>query len=79
MSAAVTSIDATTGDILISWSSPASNGEIITAYKIEIFNEAQTTWSQDLTYCDGSQFSVLSSLYCLIPMSDLIASPFLLT
>ena len=45
MSTPVTSIDPTTGGVLITWSAPDNNGEPLLTYKIEILNEAQTTWS----------------------------------
>jgi hypothetical protein len=38
MSAPTTSIDSSTGDVLISWSAPSSNGKPITAYLIQILD-----------------------------------------
>lgn len=76
MSEVTTTIDPTTGGLKIAWSSAVSNSETITAYKIEILDVTDTTWSQDLTNCNGANAVIMSNLYCIVPMSTLIASPF---
>jgi hypothetical protein len=48
----VTSIDPMTGGILIQWTSPFSNAESISKYKIEIFNKAGVP-SEETEYCNG--------------------------
>ena len=41
-----TSIEATAGDLEITWTAPFANGEAITAYKIEVLDGTDlTTWS----------------------------------
>jgi hypothetical protein len=77
MNTAVTSIDSTTGGVKISWSSPVSNGEQVTAYKIEIHisGSTGTLWYEDSS-CDGSNSVIFTNKYCIVPMSDLIASPY---
>ena len=76
MSSAVTSIDTATGGVKILWTAPNSNSDTITAYKIEIVDHTLTTWSQDLVHCDGTNSIIKSNLYCIVPMSVLITSPF---
>jgi hypothetical protein len=50
MNVVITSIDSSTGGVKISWSSPVSNGEAVTAYKVEIGSGFNT----ELVNCDGS-------------------------
>lgn len=38
MAVAVTSIDSITGGVKIQWTTPANNGNSLTAFKIEILN-----------------------------------------
>jgi hypothetical protein len=45
MNAPTTSIDPTTGGVMISWTTPSSNGDSITAYKIEILDTTGTIWN----------------------------------
>lgn len=35
-----------------------------------------TTYAEELTYCNGSQQSVIDDKYCMIPVSVLRAAPF---
>lgn len=79
MSPVTASIDLTTGNVRISWSAPASNSEPITKYKIEILRSDGTTFSEDLTHCDGSSSIILANMYCIVPMSVLRSSPYSLT
>lgn len=76
MSEAVTSYDSTTGGVKISWTSPSSNYDTITAYNIEILDKANSAWSTETANCDGSNSIILANLYCIIPMTTLYASPF---
>lgn len=71
-----TAIDSTTGGIKVSWSAPSSNGDAITAYLIEISDSLSVTWVADTTDCDGSSATVMSNLYCIIPMSSLTVAPY---
>lgn len=76
MVAVTTSIDATTGGVMISWTAPHDGSDSITSYKIEIADTAGTTWTEDLTDCDGSDGTILTNMYCIIPMSTLTAGPY---
>lgn len=76
MSAVTTTINQSNGGVRITWSSPYSNSDPITKYKIEILDKLGNTWNEDLTNCDGSQSIIISALTCVIPMSVLRASPF---
>lgn len=76
MNTVTTSIDSATGGVKIQWSSPNNNGNIITAYKIEILQSDLVTWTEDTTNCNGALPSIVSSLQCIIPMSVLTTIPY---
>jgi hypothetical protein len=79
VSTPTTSIDAGTGGVKITWTTPSNGGIAINAYLIEIANFDDTVWSTSTATCDGSDSTIISNLYCIIPMSTLTASPFSLT
>ena len=76
MATVTTSVDSGTGGAKIVWVAPSANGATIDAYKIEILNSADTTWTEDLTNCDGSGATIMTNLYCIVPMATLIAAPY---
>jgi len=78
MTPIVTSIDPTTGDIIFTWAYPDDRGDPITSYTIE-FQEINGTYSQDTTYCNGSDPSIVSSRTCKVPMSVFTSSPYSLS
>lgn len=73
--APVTSIDPATGGIVLTWTAPSARGSAIEAYKIEIANKAQTSWSE-VASCDGSDPVVRDALQCIVSMSTFTAAPF---
>ena len=64
--------------VLIDWSEPYSGGSPITGYQILIRKGDSTTFSEDLVNCDGKDATILANSQCLIPISVLRASPYLL-
>lgn len=76
MVAVTTSIDSTTGGLKISWTAPNSNSYTISSYLIEIADSLTATWNADTTNCDGSSSTVMSNMYCIIPMSTLTSAPY---
>lgn len=77
MAAVVTSIDSTSGEVVITFAAPSSIGSsAILYYTIEIANKAGTVWTEDTTNCDGSLSSIMTSMTCSIPMDTLTASPY---
>ena len=80
MAAPITSIDSSTGGVKIQWIAPYNNADTITKYKIEILTDTDATtpntYTETTTYCDGSLTTVISNLYCIVPMSALITTPF---
>lgn len=79
MAAPITSIDPSTGGVMIQWSPPVTNQETIQAYKIEILDWTSSVWTEDTADCSGANSVILANQYCIIPMSSLIAAPYSLT
>lgn len=73
-----TSISTTVNNmnVKISWMAPNSNFKPVDAYKIKIKNKATGLYYEDLSYCDGSLSTIISQLYCEIPMNRLRSSPY---
>jgi hypothetical protein len=63
---------------VINWSAPDNGGSEITEYEIVIRQE-DTTYSIQLSNCDGSLSSVVTSNQCTVPISVFIDSPFSLS
>jgi hypothetical protein len=74
--AVVTSVNETTGDLVLTWTAPHDNSATITAYKIEILDKAGTNWNEETEYCNGADAYVMGNRTCSIPMSKLYAAPF---
>ena len=72
MQVVTTSIQGTS--VRIQWAAPATNGAALTAYEIVVLQKDGTTYSQDLTNCNGA--SLASASQCDIPLATLRASPF---
>ena len=53
---------------MIAWTAPDARGAAIEAYKIEIANKAQTSWSE-VASCDGTDPLVRDALRCTVSMS----------
>ena len=72
VASATTSIDPTTGGVVIQWVEPHDGSQTITEYLVEVANVDATSWHEDSTNCDGSDPAVTS---CTIPMDVLVAAP----
>lgn len=62
--------------VTVSWNEPETNGGPITLYQIQIRQSNGLSYSDETSYCDGSQSSIVSANQCVIPVSVLRASPF---
>ena len=76
MSAPATSVDASSGDLVISWTQPDTQGSAITSYLIEVGSADGLTWTEITATCSGDNPSLLD---CSVPMNSLALSPFLYT
>jgi hypothetical protein len=66
-------------NVLIEWNAPAANGSPLIGYRVMIRKADQTTFDQELTHCDGSEYVIFTMTACTIPLSALTASTFDLT
>lgn len=66
-------------NVVISWSAPSENGSQITSYAIKIRESNGVTFTQDLTNCDGTDNTIISSTTCTIPQSTLTSAPYSLS
>lgn len=55
---------------VITWVAPSENGSPITSYSIYVKTKAGT-YSQELTYCDGSAATIVRDTVCQIPLLTL--------
>ena len=78
MSEATTTLDVASGGVKISWIQPDDNGDTITSYLIEI-KDSLSGWNTELTDCDGSDGTIITNLYCIVPMTTLTSAPFTLS
>jgi hypothetical protein len=60
----------------VSWKSPYNGGSPITAYQIQVRESDSTTYSSELTNCDGSQSKIVTEKKCTILYDTLLAAPF---
>jgi hypothetical protein len=70
----VTSINSSQVDF--SWTPPFDNGSPITGYQVLIRHADGVTFNEDLTYCDGSEASILANSLCSVPINALRALPY---
>lgn len=62
--------------VRFTWAAPDANGASITRYTILIRQSDDSTFTEDTTNCDGSDSTIMSNLYCDVPFTALIASPY---
>jgi len=66
-----TSIDSVTGGVVVSWTAPYNNAQTIEKYQVLIFNKITNDWTEDNTYCNGSDSTILAKRNCTFPMQVL--------
>lgn len=76
--APVTSFDASADTVIVDWIAPDARGSPITSYTIYLREVDGTTYSLELTDCDGTQQAIMDATSCTIPALSLHYSPFLL-
>lgn len=60
----------------ITWTAPNDGGSPFTAYTITLRQSDMTTYTAELTNCDGSNSGIISSASCSIPITTLMAAPY---
>ena len=63
-------------DVIVSWVAPDDGGSPITSYTIYIREDDQSTYSLQLSNCDGSDQVIRDAAQCTIPVSVLKVAPF---
>jgi hypothetical protein len=64
--------------VIFDWDEPTNNGKELTHYTI-YFRQSDDTYSTQLTYCDGTDSTIIFATQCTIPMSVFTAEPYSLT
>jgi hypothetical protein len=62
--------------VLVSWTAPYNGGVAISSYTIWFLQSDGTTYSTELTNCNGNNNGIVSAASCLVPISVLRAAPF---
>ena len=62
--------------MVVDWVAPDSRGAEITSYQILFEHQDGTTYSQQLSYCDGSDPDIVTATTCTIPSSVFTQAPF---
>lgn len=60
----------------ISWTPPYNGGTQITAYTILIRESDGVTFTENLSNCDGSDATIITQAYCVVPISVLRDVPY---
>lgn len=60
----------------ITWVAPDDNAESIDYYRVKVQESDLATFTEEATYCDASDGTIAGQLYCEIPMTVLLASPY---
>ena len=60
-------------NVILAWSDPTdTGGDIITGYRVVIYNQATSNFEEHVSLCDGSQTTTISTKQCTIPMTAFI-------
>lgn len=62
-------------DVILTWSEPSENGAAIQNYQILIITN-DGSYVEDLTYCDGTDSTIMDTQSCTVPLSTLTSAPF---
>jgi hypothetical protein len=62
--------------VVITWTTPVTNGEPVLSYKVMIRTSDDMTYEQELNSCDGSDPAIISALSCTVPIAYLITAPY---
>ncbi len=63
-------------NVKFNWLIPTFNNSPIIAYRLKVLQSDASTLTEQTTYCDGTDATIKSNLFCEIPMSVLTASPY---
>ena len=63
--------------VIVEWNAPDTNGSPITSYRIKL-QQKNGSFSEELTYCNGTNAALVTSRKCTIPLLILQAPVFIL-
>jgi hypothetical protein len=63
-------------NVKVAWTDPVDNFEAIDGYMIYIVHSDYTTYSEVVTYCDGSNSVTFDLQACEIPLTVLEVAPY---
>jgi hypothetical protein len=63
-------------NVILTWDAPYNGGSDILSYMISFQHSDLTTYSEDITICDGSQAGVILTRSCTIAGTIFTATPF---
>jgi len=63
-------------NVVVTWVAPDNGGSPITAYTVEFLQADGTSYSTELTNCDGSTTGIRDATTCTVPVSAFKATPF---
>lgn len=61
---------------MISWEAPSNGGSAITSYQIFIRESDESTFTYDMSMCDGTDAAIVTSRNCVIPNVKFTYAPF---
>jgi hypothetical protein len=64
--------------VIIDWTPPSNNGAEITSFTV-LIQQSDGQFSEDLTNCDGNDFTIRSNSECTVPLSTLTNAPYSLS
>lgn len=65
--------------VRISWTAPSYNGGYqIFGYRVMIVESDGVSSAIQITYCDGMDPTIKANRYCIVPMTAIVAAPYLL-
>jgi hypothetical protein len=65
--------------VVFTWVEPLTGGSPITSYHLTILQKDGVTYTPDLVNCDAQEYAIASTLTCQVPVSVLLAEPYVLT
>lgn len=65
-----------TDSVVVTWLAPYDGSTQITSYTVSFLGADGTTYSEELTDCDGTDADIVSTTSCTVPSATFIAAPF---
>jgi hypothetical protein len=63
-------------EVLVKWTVPYSGSSEITSYTITFLGSDGLTYTEELTYCDGTVTEIMDSTECTVPSIVFTQAPY---